>query len=159
MPFYKRTKDKEIEMSFMYIIIFSRNQTGLNRSASWSVIPIQGPRDQGEGLKGLRGSRGRPKGSQGLKVYANWVPTPSGIWSHIYVLNCRAKSRKRVFSESNFLFKGDVCVVPWEPPPPGKVIFREGQKQGKVLNFVNFVLKGMFRAGKPTFYTKIHFLG
>ena len=29
MPFYKRTKDKEIEMSFMYITIFSRNKTKL----------------------------------------------------------------------------------------------------------------------------------
>ena len=44
MPFYKRTKDKKIEMSFMFITIFlkKQDQTGLNRSKSWSVIPIQG---------------------------------------------------------------------------------------------------------------------
>ena len=30
------------------------------------------------------------------------------IWTHFYVIYHRAKSRKRVFSESNFSFKGGV---------------------------------------------------
>ena len=40
---------------------------------------IRVTRDQGVGLEGPRGSRGRPSGSQGVKEYAYRVPGGQGL--------------------------------------------------------------------------------
>ena len=66
-----------IPFYFVDDMYFSRTQLkqgqiGLERSASWSLIPIHGP----------RGSRGRPKGSQGVKGFSH-------ITSAIFPYNLR----------------------------------------------------------------------
>ena len=46
---------------------------------SMKHIGLQGPRGHGVGLEGHRGSRGRPTGSQGVKVKAYIVPVGQGV--------------------------------------------------------------------------------